>query len=206
MRQRCSNPRNGQFHNYGARGIAVCERWSSFENFLSDMGPRPSAAHSLERRDNDRNYEPGNCCWATALEQGNNTRKRRLLAYDGLNQSIAEWARQTGIGRRTLMARLRLGWSVERTLTEPVLTIAASAGESRLSTARWIRLRVKIFGRDNYTCRICKTKRLPKQGLVCHHIVPVRCGGADEEGNLVTLCRPCHAAQEFLYGKPGYFW
>lgn len=79
MRQRCSNPRNPMWHNYGGRGIQVCARWiNSFENFLADVGHRPGRGYSLDRIDNDRGYEPGNVRWATAKEQGRNTRRVKL--------------------------------------------------------------------------------------------------------------------------------
>ena len=75
MRLRCNNPNATGFERYGGRGIKVCARWSKFENFLADMGKRPSLKYSIDRVDNEGNYEPSNCRWATALTQSNNTRK-----------------------------------------------------------------------------------------------------------------------------------
>jgi len=78
IKQRCLNPNRRGYEYWGGRGITICERWLDFENFYADMGPRPGAGYSIDRYpDNDGNYEPGNCRWATASEQQRNTRRRR---------------------------------------------------------------------------------------------------------------------------------
>lgn len=78
MKARCTNPKGKDWNRYGGRGIRVCDRWlNSFENFLADMGRRPGPGYSIERKENDGNYEPGNCCWATAKDQAKNRRPRR---------------------------------------------------------------------------------------------------------------------------------
>lgn len=83
MRERCRNPRDPAYRNYGGRGITVCDRWQNFTNFLTDMGARPSPIHSLDRIDNNGNYEPGNCRWATRSQQNRNTRRNPLRGIDG---------------------------------------------------------------------------------------------------------------------------
>ncbi len=119
MRRRCENPKNPKFHRYGARGISVCARWTYFENFLADMGPCP-AGLTLERSDNDRGYEPGNCRWATYSEQNHNTSQNRYLTYGGQTRCIQDWCKQTGMTRNDINRRLRKGWPDEKILTTPV--------------------------------------------------------------------------------------
>lgn len=116
MRDRCVNPNNDNYHNYGGRGIAVCERWNSFEAFISDMGSRPEGT-SLDRIDVNKNYEPSNCRWATQEVQHNNTRRTVFLEFNGETLSIAQWAKKTGIHRAILRTRLNYGWPLAQAFT-----------------------------------------------------------------------------------------
>lgn len=106
MLSRCNNPKNSNYHRYGARGIVVCERWLKFKNFIADMGPRPSGEHSLDRIDNDGNYEPENCRWATLKEQARNTSRNRLLTHDGRTMCLDDWAREIDVSPSCLSHRL----------------------------------------------------------------------------------------------------
>jgi hypothetical protein len=120
MVYRCTNPKFDQWKDYGGRGIKVCDSWRySFTTFLKDMGPRPSAKHSIDRIDNAKGYEPSNCRWATREEQNGNMRTSVRLTHDGRTQCVSAWAREMGLSATTLVARLRNGWSVERALTAP---------------------------------------------------------------------------------------
>ena len=118
MKQRCYNKNTKWYHNYGGRGIAVCDRWKdSFENFYADMGD-PESGYTLDRIDNDGDYEPSNCKWSTRTEQANNTRSTVYLEMDGKRQSIHDWARESDIPYETLRGRYRMGWDDVRILTE----------------------------------------------------------------------------------------
>jgi len=118
MLDRCRNPRNLSYADYGGRGISVCDRWLEFSNFIADMGDRPKG-YTLERINNELGYSPDNCRWATYTDQLNNRRNSRLIEYMGKTQTLAEWAIETGIGWHTLRSRIdRLGWSIERALTQ----------------------------------------------------------------------------------------
>jgi hypothetical protein len=124
MRRRCHTVNSSDYQYYGARGIKVCKRWyNSFVNFYSDMGQRPSAAHSLERRNNSKNYSPSNCFWATRKEQGNNTRHNKLITYKGETLTLSLWCDRLGLNRKTIGARMaHYGWTVEQALTLPRYT------------------------------------------------------------------------------------
>lgn len=120
MNQRCNCPSTKNFKNYGGRGIRVCASWKSFENFFEDMGPRPSKEHSIHRENNDGDYSPTNCRWATRKEQQRNTRVNRFLTFDGERKTVVEWAEFLGVNPDRLHCRLTRGWSTARTLTQPI--------------------------------------------------------------------------------------
>jgi hypothetical protein len=109
MIERCRNPKNHKYHRYGARGIKVCEEWKSFENFLRDMSPRPSKSHTLDRINNDGDYEPSNCRWATAAQQSRNTGSNVWIEINGERMIQEDWCRRFGINstylRNTARAR-----------------------------------------------------------------------------------------------------
>ena len=109
MLDRCENSTGTGFHNYGGRGITVCERWHSFEKFYADMGQRPKGM-SLDRINNDGHYEPGNCRWATQKQQNRNSRNNRLLTIYGKSQCVADWADISGTNSPAIFARLNYGW------------------------------------------------------------------------------------------------
>jgi hypothetical protein len=106
-RQRCSNPNDPRYPQYGGRGIRVCDEWSDFSVFYRDMGPRPSSRHSLDRRDNDGNYEPGNCRWATTAEQNRNHRRNIWVEHEGALMILADAVRAAGFTRGAVERRVR---------------------------------------------------------------------------------------------------
>jgi hypothetical protein len=120
MIRRCENPKSSYYRDYGGRGIQVCDRWrASVLAFIDDMGKCPDGME-LDRVDNDGNYEPGNCRWATRLTQVRNRRNTRHLTVHGVTRPMAEWAEQSGIPYDTIKRRLIYGWSDERAVLEPL--------------------------------------------------------------------------------------
>jgi hypothetical protein len=128
MRDRCHNPRNPSYADYGGRGITVCERWrvgegekSAFVCFLEDVGHRPSGNHSLDRIDNDAGYGPGNCRWATSKQQSRNRRSNAVVRWGDREMSLVEAAELVGLPYGCLWRRLGTGkWTVEKAMTTPL--------------------------------------------------------------------------------------
>lgn len=134
MLVRCRNPNYPRFWRYGGRGIRVCKRWLTFANFLADMGKRPSPDHSLDRIDNDGNYEPGNCRWASRLEQVNNCYSNVRITRDGVTRTLAEWARITGLKHATLWARVKVHGMSGADVLLPIEEMAARVREKQIVT------------------------------------------------------------------------
>lgn len=119
MIQRCTNPNDKRWKDYGGRGIIVCERWLKFKNFLDDMGEAPGGLQ-IERIKNGLGYFKENCEWATRKQQARNKRSNRLISAFDKTQTMIEWSEETCIDWRVLQKRLNLGWTPERALTTPV--------------------------------------------------------------------------------------
>lgn len=130
MKARCSNPKQRDFKHYGGRGITVCQQWNSFTQFLQDMG-RPQPGQTLDRINNDGNYSPENCRWASRQQQANNRRTTRLLTFNGKTMSLSAWSMEMGLARCRVGARLKEGWSLERALkpSERALKPSKVSGE-----------------------------------------------------------------------------
>jgi hypothetical protein len=120
MKARCYRRTHAHYACYGGRGIRVCDVWrESYEAFLGDVGRRPARGYSLDRLDNNGHYEPGNCRWATQIEQVRNRRCTVYLTAFGRTQCLTAWAAEVGLLDTTLGMRLRAGWDVERALSLP---------------------------------------------------------------------------------------
>jgi hypothetical protein len=122
MKNRCFSPTNDSYYLYGGRGITVCDRWLSFQNFYDDMSPRPQGKE-IDRINNDGPYSPDNCRWATKKENNRNKRTTRFLEFNGEVRPLIDWAEAFGLRRHVVIARLdKGGWTPERALTTPVKT------------------------------------------------------------------------------------
>jgi len=122
IKQRCNNPNDHSFNNYGGRGIVLCDKWQNdFVAFYKHVGPRPSIFHSIERINNNSNYEPGNVKWASAQEQANNTRRNHVIIIHGWSLNVTQWAKFVGLGNTTLLQRINAyGWPIAKAIFTPV--------------------------------------------------------------------------------------
>lgn len=117
MKSRCYNKRNTRYYCYGGKGISVCERWHDFLNFYEDMGERPSQSYSIDRIDINKNYEPGNCRWATRIEQARNKSNNIVIFYNGVSKNLSAWVDELGLNYSKTICRIRRGWDVEKSFT-----------------------------------------------------------------------------------------
>jgi hypothetical protein len=129
IKRRCLMPSEKAFPHYGGRGVRISDAWrDDFAAFLAHVGPRPSATHSIERIDVNGHYEPGNVRWATPAEQARNKRNNRSISLDGETRILVEWCEVYGISPKNVVARERIGWSIEDAIKTPVRS--ASRGRS----------------------------------------------------------------------------
>jgi hypothetical protein len=131
MKQRCNDKKHGDYKNYGGRGITYDPRWEQFECFYLDMGEKPVFL-SLDRVNNDGNYNKGNCRWASPHTQMNNTRKNRFIIYKGENITVAEASRRSGIKYQTLISRLHRNTTEEELFAELLKPTSARYGLDRI--------------------------------------------------------------------------
>src|SRR5690606_678534 len=117
--QRCTNPNDNGYKNYGGRGISLCDKWLTFSGFFEDMGHRPSNKHSIERRDNSGNYCLENCYWATRRVQSRNKRNNRIIRANGIEMCLEDWAKQTKITHSAIIYRINAGWPEDLAVTTP---------------------------------------------------------------------------------------
>lgn len=126
MKERCNNPNSTGYRYYGGRGIKVCQEWDdSFEPFISYIGPRPSPSHTIERKNNDGNYEPGNVRWATYVEQARNRSNNVFFDWNGQQMTMCDLAKISPVSRNTIRYRLQRGWSLEDAVLLPAFSQAA---------------------------------------------------------------------------------
>lgn len=111
---RCTDPTDGNYHNYGGRGIKVCDAWiNSPEQFAKDVGPKPGPGYTIDRKDNNGNYEPGNVKWSTQIEQCQNMRKNVRVVFNGQSRTLADWARTLMVPPSTIYVRIKRGRTPE---------------------------------------------------------------------------------------------
>lgn len=153
MKTRCSGKAIGKTRKtYFERGIRVCDRWQKFENFLDDMGLPPGNDYSIDRIDNDGDYEPGNCRWATWEQQANNTSTNHVVEFHGQSKTVAQWAKEVGIKPNTLLHRLRRGIALERAMHKRM-------PPNRKSRSKQARRRPCVVCGETFVPRVSQVRR-----------------------------------------------
>jgi hypothetical protein len=136
MVKRCTRKWHAAYLLYGGRGVSVCERWKSFENFYADMGDPPTVGHSIDRINNDGNYEPSNCRWATLLEQANNKSTNVRVSYKGKSYTLSQLAKEFNVSYSAILGRYSKGWDIETCVSYQRKGRARSAFTPRKSRAK----------------------------------------------------------------------
>lgn len=133
MRLRCTDPKHAAWPDYGGRGITVCAEWlDSPQQFLADMGKKPTPKHELDRRDNDGSYSPANCRWVVREVNCRNRRSNVLIEYAGESLTLIEWSERTGLAANVITKRLQAGWGTARALLTPARPKAPAGQAKRL--------------------------------------------------------------------------
>lgn len=196
MLQRCGNLKDRAYPLYGGRGIKVCDRWREFTSFYADMGD-PAEGMTLDRKDVNGNYEPGNCRWADHQTQQNNKRSNRYLSFEGETATLTEWARRYGLKMTTVRERLRRGWSIGQALTEK------SAGQSPKRDdlrSRRVATLADLLANDPKIW--LNNRALSNAGVCCrgHALTDANTYWAlNRVGNLKRRCRLCARRQTFRH-------
>ncbi|NHZ94588.1 hypothetical protein [Massilia sp. CCM 8734] len=165
LRLRCTVPTNPAYKDYGARGITVCDRWvDSVENFLADMGAKPSPAHELDRENNDKGYSPENCRWVTRKVNDRNRRSNRMVEYKGETQALVHWCERFGIRQDTAKKRLDAGWTPEKCFGTAAREKAAN-GQAKPLTHPCATCDAPTRGA---LCRVCENKARPARVNSAH--------------------------------------
>jgi len=184
IRQRCKNPNNWAFSFYGGRGIALCDRWEDPVKFLEDMGPRPTSLHSIDRIDNDGDYSPSNCRWATKREQTRN--RDKTIRVDGM--TIPEIASALGMSYHGVYARIARGWSIDDIASKP-RGDGVTRSTNRLITAR---------GRTQTSAEWAREIGITKSAISAR----LKAGWSDEEAVLPRYATRARKAYSGTRGEP----
>ena len=134
IRNRCNNPNAIAYKNYGGRGIKICSRWDKFELFVADMGEKPTEQHTIDRIDNNGDYEPSNCRWITRKEQLKNTSRNVFHTYNGITKTQVEWSEIHKISDDVIRHRIKQGWSIKKIFETPARIVKRKPRRTKLLT------------------------------------------------------------------------